>query len=200
MNDDRQLIIHFNNGKKLEASFPTQIRNSNAAVLEVQRRMAKAFNLPVVWGTDHRLNGRSLSVARDTCVPAIYAEYHGSGLCDPSGIRAYVEGCLNVLAVLDMIDRPLPPSRRRYLVEDEREGSGHMQVCNPAPTTGFFQPHVQPGNHIEVGTPLGVICDVLGDNPVTVLSRQRGIVVVLRTFSFVRESESLAVIMETDRH
>ena len=171
----------------------------DAEVRKRQQQMATAFNLPVVWGTDCRLNGRSLSVARDARVPAIYAEYHGSGLCDPSGIRAYMEGCLNVLAVLDMIDRPLPPSRREYLVEDEREGSGHMQVCNPAPVTGFFQPHVQPGSQIDVGAPLGVICDVLGDRPITVPSRQRGIVVVLRTFSFVRESESLAVIMETDR-
>ena len=41
MNDDRQMTIHFNNGTKMEVSFPTQIKNSPAAVLEgVKRAMA----------------------------------------------------------------------------------------------------------------------------------------------------------------
>ena len=34
-------------------------------VLERQRAMARAFNLPLVWGTDAKLEGRTLSVARD---------------------------------------------------------------------------------------------------------------------------------------
>ena len=35
MNEDRKLTIHFNNGTKLEVSFPTQNKNSTAAVLEI---------------------------------------------------------------------------------------------------------------------------------------------------------------------
>ena len=70
-------------------------------VLEAQRRMARAFGLPFIWGTDPKLDGRSLSVARDALVPAIYAEYHGGGGCDPAGVDAYVQGCLNVLADLE---------------------------------------------------------------------------------------------------
>ena len=34
MNDDKKLVVHFNNGTKLELSFPAQIRNSAAAALE----------------------------------------------------------------------------------------------------------------------------------------------------------------------
>ena len=34
-------------------------------ILDRQRSMARAFNLPIIWGTDGRLPGRSLSVARD---------------------------------------------------------------------------------------------------------------------------------------
>ncbi len=36
MNDDKQLGIHFNSGTKLQLSFPTQIKNSTAAVQEGQ--------------------------------------------------------------------------------------------------------------------------------------------------------------------
>src|SRR5688572_6264853 len=63
-------------------------------VLNAQRRMARAFGLPLIWGTDPTLPGRSLSVARDANAPAIYTEYLGGGRLDPQGTQAYVTGCL----------------------------------------------------------------------------------------------------------
>ena len=75
----------------------------NAEVLEKQRRMARAFGLPLIWGTDPNLEGRSLSVARDANVPAIYAEYLGGGRFDPQGVEAYVRGCLGVMAEMGML-------------------------------------------------------------------------------------------------
>lgn len=168
----------------------------NESVLNAQRRMARAFNLPVVWGTDYRLEGRSLSVARDANVPAIYAEYLGGGQCTGQGIEAYVEGCLNVMAELGMFDRQPPPSRVRYVVEDFRESAGHMQIRNPAPITGFFEPHVQLGDRVMAGQSLGTVSDVLGDTVVTVPSRESGLVIVLRTFSRVLQGDALAVVLE----
>ena len=41
-------------------------------VLAIQREMAFACNFPVVWGTDYAPNGRSLSIARDLNIQAIY--------------------------------------------------------------------------------------------------------------------------------
>lgn len=175
----------------------------DARMLVAQRRMARAFNLPVVWGTDYRLPGRTLSVARDANIPSIYAEYLGSGLCDPAGVDAYVEGCLNVMAELEMLDRgdlPHAPtaSRIQYEVEDHRESAGHMQIRNPSPRTGFFEPAVKLGQRIAAGDPLGDVCDVLGTQRITVPSRESGVVIVLRTFSRVFEGDALAVILETD--
>jgi len=166
------------------------------AIREKQRRMAHAFNLPVVWGTDYRLDGRTLSVARDAGVPAIYAEYLGSGLCDPAGIEAYVEGCLNVMAELDMLDRERPASRVEHTVNDFRESAGHMQIRNPAPITGFFEPSVRLGGNVNAGEPLGIVTDPLGDNVITVPSQESGMVIVLRTFSRVYAGDTLAVILE----
>jgi hypothetical protein len=34
MNDDKHLIIHFNDGTKMEVSFPTQIKNSAGALVQ----------------------------------------------------------------------------------------------------------------------------------------------------------------------
>ena len=99
-------------------------------VLEKQRLMARAFNLPIVWGTSAHLDGRSLSVARDANVPAIYCEYLGSATCSHDGVVAYLEGCLNVMGALGMMERPIPASRIAHLVENPAPGSGHMQVSS----------------------------------------------------------------------
>ena len=166
------------------------------AIRETQRRMAHAFNLPLVWGTDYRLEGRTLSVARDAGVPAIYAEYLGRGLCDPAGVDAYVEGCLNVMAELDMLDRERPASRVEHTVDDFRESAGHMQIRNPAPITGFFEPSVQLGGTVIAGEPIGTVTDILGENVISAPSQESGTVIVLRTFSRVYAGDTLAVILE----
>jgi predicted deacylase len=165
-------------------------------VLEAQRRIAKAFNLPLVWGTDCRLAGRSLSVARDAGVPAIYAEYMGSGRCDPAGTVAYADGCLNVMGELGMIDREPLASRVQYTIEDDRPSAGHMQIRNPSPITGLFEPAVELGGRIEAGEPLGTVSDVLGENVISVSSNESGIVICLRTFARVFKDDALAVVLE----
>jgi predicted deacylase len=171
--------------------------HADARLLDAQRRMARAFNLPIVWGTDGRLNGRSLSAARDAGVPAIYAEYHGSATCDPAGVEAYVTGCLNVMAELGMLDRPRPDSAVEHFVEDDRPGAGHLQICNRSPLTGFFEPAVRLGDRVQPGDALGTVCDELGQRVETVRATQSGLVLLLTTFSRVKEGDSLAVILES---
>ena len=171
-------------------------------ILHLQREMAKAFNLPLVWGTSGKLQGRSLSVARDANVPAIYTEYHGSATMNLQGVEDYVDGCLNVMGMLEMIDREAPAnrgSRIEYVVEDNREHAGFMQIQNPSPMAGFFEPQVVLGQRVRVDDPIGTVCDVLGDRVETIRSSQDGIVLTLRTFCRVDKDESLGVIVETDR-
>ena len=170
---------------------------ANQETLDVQRRMAKAFNLPFVWGTNGTLDGRSLSVARDANVPAIYAEYLGSGLCHPEGVQDYFDGCLNVMRELDMMDHEQPASRVQYVVEDNRPNAGYLQIRNPAPINGLFEPQVELGGSVEAGQPLGTVSDVLGDQVMTVPSDATGLVVCLRSFSRVLQEDALAVVVDT---
>lgn len=172
------------------------VLHKNPDVLNVQRRMANAFNLPIVWGTASNLEGRSLSVARDANVPAIYCEYLGAGTCQPAGVEAYVEGCLNVMAELNMLDRELPTSRVEHLVEDPAPSSGHMQVCNPSPVTGFFEPAVNVGVRIEPGQLIGTVYGIDGHKAHPIESKQTGLVLTLRTFPRVANGESVGVILE----
>lgn len=172
------------------------VLHPNGEVLEVQRRMARAFNLPIVWGTAANLDGRSLSVARDANVPAIYCEYRGAATCDPAGVDAYVAGCLNVMGELNLLDRDRPVDRVEHLVEDSRPGSGHIQVNNPSPVTGYFEPSVRLGQQIERGELLGTVYGLDGNESHQIISEQSGLVLVLRTFPRVMEGESVGLVLE----
>ena len=171
----------------------------NGDVRAAQRRMARAFNMTVIWGTSPMLDGRSISVARDAEVPAIYAEWRGRANSDPRGVEAYFDGVLNVMAELGMIEGRRPPtSVVKYVVEDNRENAGYMQINYPAPMGGYFEPAVSLGSHVRVGDPLGSVCDVLGDNVVTVPSTQEGLVCTLRSYLRVNKGDCLGVVIELD--
>lgn len=172
------------------------VLHPQSQVLQQQRDMARAFNLPVVWGTDPHLDGRSLSVARDANVPAIYAEYEGGSRCSNIGIDAYVAGCLNVMSHLGMIQRQPPPSRVEFAIEDPRPSSGHMQRCYPSPAAGCFVPAAELGQPITTGELLGQVTDPLTGQTHDVFAAQTGRVLVLRTFPLVTVGDSLGVILE----
>ncbi|MDD5141294.1 MAG: hypothetical protein PHY43_13665 [Verrucomicrobiales bacterium] len=53
MNDDKNMTIHFNNGTKMEVSFPTQVKNSLGAVVEAGKRILESDKL--VIQTDQQL-------------------------------------------------------------------------------------------------------------------------------------------------
>lgn len=175
------------------------VMHANSDVLDTQRRMSRAFNLPVVWGTAANLDGRSLSVARDANVPAIYGEYLGAATCTPAGVAAYVNGCLNVMSELGMLDRVPPADRVRHVVENAEPNSGHMQICNPSPATGYFETSVKLGDPIRAGDPFGTVHPLDGGRPTMIAATQSGIVLVLRTFPRVRAGESVGVVMEMSR-
>ncbi|MDP7397939.1 MAG: succinylglutamate desuccinylase/aspartoacylase family protein [Lentisphaeria bacterium] len=173
--------------------------HADAKILEVQRQMARAFSLPFIWGTAAGLKGRSLSVAHDAGIPAIYAEYLGNGVCSEAGVRAYTEGCLNVMSMLGIIDRLHLDPYIEYVVEDERPNAGHMQLHNPAPIAGFFEPAVTLGQLLREGAELGTVSDVTGSDVRQVTSPDNGIVLTLRTRPRVEEGDSLAVIVDVER-
>ncbi|MGB0580223.1 MAG: succinylglutamate desuccinylase/aspartoacylase family protein [Limisphaerales bacterium] len=171
----------------------------DAEILDSQRRLAKAFNLPLVWGTSADLDGRSLSAARDAKVPAIYVEYLGGVEPCPEGIEACLDGCLNVMGALELIDRVHDGVDVVEIIEDKRPNAGFMQICNPAPINGFFQPAVSLGQDVKAGDVLGHVCSVTGEDSYEMKSDLTGKVVVLRNVPRVSQGESIGVVAERGR-
>lgn len=192
-------FIDLHSGGKVLDIFPMAgyMLHPNPAVLDMQRAMARAFNLPLVWGTDHRLDGRSLSVARDAEVPAIYCEFGGTGRCESKCVTAYVEGCLNVIAMLDMIDRVAPTSTMRWMVEDSNPESGHLQINHPAPIAGIFETRLTPGEPVSKRQQLGVVVDVETGEEVEVLASKTGLLLAIRSLAKVERDDCLGVVVET---
>ncbi len=178
------------------------------SILERQRKMAVAFGLPFVWGTSADLQGRSLSLARDCGVPAIYVEYLGAhrelaeALSGTAQSRMpdhpLVAGCLNIMRHLGMLPELSEPlSGAPEVVEDARPGAGHMQVSHPAPATGFFVPAVELGQSIAKGELLAEIVDATSRSRHQVFSQQSGRVVVMRDYPRIDRGDAVAVIAES---
>ena len=170
--------------------------HSDSTILDKQRAMAQAFQLPIVWGTSAELQGRSLSEARDAGVPAIYAEHGGGGPFEPKAVEDYVHGCQNLMVMLGMLDGPVDQSRVPWRVEDPRPDSGHLQVCHPAPHEGLFLPNVSLGARVERGALLGTIVNVRENVQVPVHAENAGVVIMLHIFPYARKAAGLAVVLE----
>ncbi len=181
--------------------------HANAAILQQQRTMACVFGLPLVWGTSADLQGRSLSVARDVGVPAIYVEYLGAhrelselsnGAFPSTGLdHPLLTGCLNVMRHLEMLPGANQTCENQQVVEDWRAGSGHMQVSHPAPTGGFLTLRVRLGQRVSCGELIAEIESPLGGERHAVVAEQHGTVVMLREYPRINEGDSVAVIVET---
>jgi predicted deacylase len=190
------------------------VLHKDGDILEKQRGMAKAFGLPLVWGTSAELEGRSLSVARDAGVPAIYVEYFGGSLESvgpghaqwgsapgreliekEASAHPMVTGCLNLLRHLGALEGEAL-QHETEVIEDHRPQSGHMQICHPAPLDGFFQRAVAVGDWVKTGAILGRVSSVLGDRSEPVRAGNGGRVVTLRWHPRVNAGDSVAVVAE----
>ncbi|MCC6491774.1 MAG: succinylglutamate desuccinylase/aspartoacylase family protein [Pirellulales bacterium] len=170
--------------------------HKDESVLEKQRAMAAAFNLPLVWGTSPVLEGRSLSVARDAGIPAIYAEHSGGGGYSFAAVDDYRQGCRNVMGLIDMLHAPVQSSRVKYCVEDRRPESGHLQVRHPAPAGGLFLPCVEVGQSVARGQTLGELLHPIEGARTAIVAECDGIVLMLHTWPRVAEGTGLAVVLE----
>ncbi len=170
--------------------------HASAEILEKQQVMAEDFNLPVIWGTDNAPNGRTLSVARDAHVPAIYLEFGGGGTVRKEVVNAYVQGCINVFNRLGMMGAmDIPESKIKFWVDDYTANGGYLQGKMPAPVEGIFVPAVELGSVVRKDQLWGTITHPLYGEYREVGADIDGIVLFLRVAPFVRFGEALGGIL-----
>ncbi len=161
----------------------------------VQKEAAIAFGLDLVWGTSP-LPGRSLSAAAEKKVAAIYVEMRGEGRCRSDQLEKAKRGVRNVLAYLEIINRPFPMTAPRYCFEAVSEESGHLQIEHPSPTSGIFLPTVKLWDKVEQGSVLGRVRHPDGTVLAEVTSEKSGRLLLLRTLPRVFSGDCLASVIE----
>jgi predicted deacylase len=196
------MLIDLHTGGKLFNIFPLAgyLLHPDTIILNKQQAMAEAFNLPVIWGTESSPNGRTLSVARDENIPAIYVEYGGGSKVRAEIISEYINGCINVLESAGMVDADPNKSFRKlqYWVEDYTPNKGHLQVKMPAPIGGIFIPAINVGDTVEEGQLWGEIINVSESIKKAVYAEENGLVLFLRESAHVKKGGSLGGIIPID--
>ncbi|MDQ6481007.1 M14 family metallopeptidase [Dyadobacter sp. LHD-138] len=166
-------------------------------VLEKQRNMAMAFNLPIVWGTEPGPEGRTLSIARDAHIPAIYLEYGGGTGFRTQVVQAYKDGVVNLLKHLQMIDNQPDtlPLKGRYWLEDHRLDSGFLQGKMPSPTDGIFEKDVSIGDVVLRGQKWGSVINPVSGDYTPVYADMDGLAFLIRNIVKVNQGDSLGGIL-----
>lgn len=159
--------------------------NCSDNILEKQREMALSFNLPLIFATRPgegiRGTGRTLSVALDAQVPAIYLEYEGGSGFRKEAVKAYKDGFLNFLKTLGMIsgNPETIAEEERYWLEDKRPGSGYFDGKMGSPADGIFISEVEVGEIVNKGSRFGKIIDPYNGKEDVVYVETDGLVVSL---------------------
>lgn len=193
-------LIDMHTGGKLFDILPLAgyLLNKNKEVLKVQRALAEVFGLPIIWGTTPNLNGRTLSIARDNDVPAIYTEFGGGGSCRAKIINSLVEGCMRVMNYLKLIDSPLGTHKEEgspYILEDHRENSGHLQSMYPSPIDGVFISIKDLWEKVRKDEIIGRVIDPLTNDTKEIYAYEDGLLFLLRKSALVKKGETTMGIM-----
>jgi predicted deacylase len=153
-------------------------RGGRAAQDSAGRKLIMAFGLDHVIVTDVDPSapnaGRSLSgqaLVRGKTV--LVAEAGRSGVVAPGDVTALVEGSLNVLAALHMLDRKYTPVRRPVWLD----GAGARIAADSA---GVFIASVDRDTRVRKGQLLGYTTDFLGRKTGDVRSPIDGLVTFIR--------------------
>lgn len=158
---------------------------------EASRRAVEAFGTPLIWAHPETAPGRSLSVASESGIPALYAECSGGGAIRRHELDAYVDGVLSVMSDLEMLsDRPRSMNRG---TPQWVYGSGDLDQGAAAAHDGLFVSATDAGALLQVNDEVGRLYDYRGRLLDVVRAPQQGVVMFLRSHARTRAGDVLFV-------
>jgi predicted deacylase len=152
-------------------------RSGDAALDTRTKELALAFGLETIIVLDEDvaqpagrrfLSGYALSLGK----PAVIAEAGRSGVSPPEDVAALIDGCLNVMGALKMIDRTVTPVAHPVWIAND------VRVRAEGP--GMFFQAVGRGEYVMAGARVGTTTDMLGRPTGDVVSPATGIVTFIR--------------------
>jgi len=184
--------VDLHGGDIPEALVPFVICRSEAGLADSKARdvaarskeMALAFELPYVLTVSKPVQSgkgsSSYAAAAEKGVPSILAEAGGVGQMQEDAVALLVQGVINVMRHLDMIDADEASQKKKSA--DER-AAGTTILTNfewlYAKHEGIWYPKVGPGDLVKKAQEIGTIGDLFGDRLEKIISPVNGVILFL---------------------
>jgi predicted deacylase len=155
----------------------------------ISREMVLAFGLDTIIISADRPKDPAASrylenTASTRGKPSITAEAGHAGTVDAGDVKALVDGCVNVMRYLKMMDGP--PAMVESPVWIERIASITSDV------NGIFYPLVTRGTYVQKGMKVGYVTDYLGKTVLEARAPESGVVLFVRAVPSMTKGETIA--------
>ena len=208
--------VDLHGGDIPEALVPFVISRSEAGLADSKARdvaarskeMALAFDLsyvltvskPVQPAKGHRAGAGGLSsyaAAAEKGIPSILAEAGGVGQIQEEAVALLVQGVINVMKYLDMLDDGNVESHTETNSKPKPEKTARRAVATAVLTKfewlyakqqGLWYPKVGPGDLVNKGQEIGTIGDLFGDTLEKIISPVNGVILFLTVNPSVLEN------------
>lgn len=139
-------------------------------------RLAHGFGMPLLWTHPTLGPGRTLTVAAENGIPALYVESPVGGVVDREHLRAYVDGVRSVLEAVGMLPAgPARPAPALWL-----HGDGDTDAFSAVSQGGYFERSASLLDTVAQGAEVGRVLDVFGRVVETVTAPAEGVVTTLQ--------------------
>ena len=153
-------------------------------------RLANVFNADFTWHHNGAPNyGRSLTVAYEQEIPAIYVEGHGGRSIRKTDLDGYTAGVRRVLQDLKMI--PTAPRVARDTIRVA--GDGNTDAGLVASESGYLVTHVNVGDQVSNGDVIAEIIDISGVVLSSLHAVQNSYVMLLRRDARVHVGDTICI-------
>ncbi|HEV8600761.1 MAG TPA: succinylglutamate desuccinylase/aspartoacylase family protein [Gemmatimonadales bacterium] len=161
----------------------------NAAQDSVSKAMVLAFGLDhIIISTERPRDPAASRYLENTATtrgkPSITVEAGYAGTVMPADVDALINGCLNVMGLLKMIERPVRPVARPIWI-------GKL-VTVTSDSSGIFYPAAERDQRVAAGARLGYVTDYLGRKLFDVTAPEAGLILYLNALPTIVKGGTIA--------
>jgi predicted deacylase len=172
--EEAEVLIDLHGGDLCEnvAKFSICQMTGDGASDEKSLALARCFDAEIIAAldpADMAAPGRACTGRARAGRRAVMAEAGANGILDPVCIAFHLNGVLNVMSLLGMIDGPSIPATRDQVVVGR-----YLWIETPKP--GLLHARAEPGMRVAKGQRLARITDLFGDEIGEILAPAAGLV------------------------
>lgn len=182
-------------GTNFEMPFLCGFQDDGGSVSATSRQLADVFAADFTWRHSGKpAPGRSLSVAFELGIPAIYTEGGGGRSVRFNELTGYTNGVLRVLRELSMVAGAPSPTKSSIRVL----GDGNTDIGITSPASGFMVSRVESGEPCATGQALADIVDIDGKTIDQIRAPQAGYLMMRRREARVEVGDTALIFAVKD--